>query len=426
MCVLALAAHGLPAMHALAQGSANLLRNPGFDWPAQTNGDVCAFGWQKDNAITPHEWIPYWACKSGDEVNQDRINRAPEFSMMTVEMAADRVRSYPTAARFFTFWALNRSMGLYQVVRNIQPGARLRFSIWANVLTTDSDILPLSSSRQPGGLQVRACIHTDGTFALQPNFADPNVVCSGWIRPYDRWEEVSVEAVAKSDTVTVFVDSTAEYPVKHNDVYVDDASLVVVGEGASATPAPPAPAPASAPAASDSLPQVIVKTATANVRAAPALTAAILASVPQGSRFTVRAYTADRVWWQIEYASAPGGVAFIHNSVVEPNSALASLVGGAAAAASAPTAPAPATTAPAIKPTVTVNTGNSRLNIRVAPSPTAPVLTRVRSGTVLEVIGVSADRQWWQIAYPSAPGGTAWVMAQFVLPNAAARALAQN
>ena len=230
------------AAPALAQGGAvNLLRNPGFDWPAQANGDVCAIGWQKDNAITPHEWTPYWACKSGEEVNQDRINRAPEFSMMTVEMAADRVRSYPTGARFFTFWALNRSMGLYQVVRNIQPGSRLRFSIWGNVLTTDSDILPLSSSRLPGGLQVRACIHANGTFALQPNFADSDIVCGGWIRPYDRWEEATVEAVAKSDTVTVIVDSTAEYPVKHNDVYVDDASLVVIGGGA-------APAPVSVPA----------------------------------------------------------------------------------------------------------------------------------------------------------------------------------
>jgi hypothetical protein len=35
--------------------SPNLLKNPGFDWPAQTNSDVCAPGWQKDNAITPHE-----------------------------------------------------------------------------------------------------------------------------------------------------------------------------------------------------------------------------------------------------------------------------------------------------------------------------------------------------------------------------------
>ncbi|MFN3706100.1 MAG: SH3 domain-containing protein [Thermoflexales bacterium] len=413
---------------ALAQSGVNLLKNPGFDWPAQLNNDVCSFGWQKGNAITPHEWIPYWACKSYEEANQDRINREPEFTVMTVEMESSRVRSYPTSARFFTFWSLNRSMGLYQVVRNIRPGARLRFSIWANLLTTDSDILPLSSSRDPGGLQVRACIHTDGMFALQPNFADPNIVCSDWARPYDRWEEVSVEAMAKSDTVTVFVDSTAEYPVKHNDVYVDDASLVVVDEAAvPSAPAPPQPAPTS----SGATPQVIVKTTTANVRATPLLTAAILATAPQGTRFTVRAYTADQLWWQIEYPSAPEGVAYIHHSVVSPNAALMALLGQSATpaapslqtSAAPPVGPGPS--APA-KPSVIVNTGSSRLKIRAAPSPTAKVLTRVRSGTVLEVLGISPDKQWWQIAYPSAPNRVGWVMAQFVVPNEAARALASR
>jgi hypothetical protein len=54
--------------------SPNPLKNLGFDWPAQTNGDVCASGWQKDNAITPHEWTAYWTYKSGKEVFQNQIS----------------------------------------------------------------------------------------------------------------------------------------------------------------------------------------------------------------------------------------------------------------------------------------------------------------------------------------------------------------
>jgi len=96
MMVLLSAWLALPGAAAPAQSaSPNLLKNPGFDWLAQTNGDVCAPGWQKDNAITPHEWTAYWTCKSGEEVFQDQINRPPEFHVMTVDIAPDRVRRYP-------------------------------------------------------------------------------------------------------------------------------------------------------------------------------------------------------------------------------------------------------------------------------------------------------------------------------------------
>lgn len=391
----------------------NLLRNPSFDWPAQTNGDVCAIGWQKDNAITPHGWSAYWTCKSSEEQNQDQINRAPEFRVMTVEIAADRVRSHPTSASFFNFWSLNRSAGLYQLVSGIRPGTRLRFSFWANLLTTNSSELPLSSSRQPGGLQVRACIQTLGRVVLRPDVNDPTTVCGPWIRPYDTWGEAAVEAVAAAETIAVVIDATAEYPVKHNDVYVDDASLVVV---ASASPAPtPAPPPVPTAAAVET-PAVIVKTPTANVRAQPSFAAAILASVPQGSTFPVRAYTSDRQWWQIEYN---GRLAFVHQSVVDLNAAARAALGSSDAPAPTPTLAA--SSAPPQPPQVVANTGSSRLNLRAAPSPTARIVAKVPSGTRLTVLGRSADLGWWRVAYPSAPGGVAWVMAQYVIPNAVAQ-----
>jgi len=74
---------------------------------------------------------------------------------MTVDIAPDRVRSYPTSASFFNYHSLNRSVGLYQIVRGVTPGTRLRFSVWVNLLTTNSDVLPLSSAREPGGLRAR-------------------------------------------------------------------------------------------------------------------------------------------------------------------------------------------------------------------------------------------------------------------------------
>jgi len=399
--------------------SPNLLKNPGFDWPAQTNGDVCAPGWQKDNAITPHEWTAYWTCKSGEEVFQDQINRPPEFRVMTVDIAADRVRSYPTSASFFNYHSLNRSVGLYQIVRGVTPGTRLRFSVWVNLLTTNSNILPLSSAREPGGLRARACIHTTGNVFLTPNLNDPAVVCSDWIRPYDTWGEAVVEATAAMNVVAVIVDATADYPVIHNDVHVDDASLVVVS---APTNAQPTPLPSQATAA-ESAPAVTVKTPTANIRAAPSFDGAIITQVGLGARLPVRAYTADFAWWQVEFSGAPGGVAYVHNSVVTPNAALQALI-GMGTPASRPAAPAqPAPTPQASRsepPQVTANTGGSRLNLRAAPSPSGRILGRVPNGTRLSVLSVSADGQWWQVSYANS---AAWVMAQYVIPNAAARQL---
>ncbi|MFC1466450.1 MAG: SH3 domain-containing protein [Candidatus Brachytrichaceae bacterium NZ_4S206] len=420
--MLCAAAFAIPDAARAQNNGPNLLKNPGFDWPAQTNGDVCAPGWAKDNAITPHEWMAFWTCKSGEELNQDLVNRAPEFRVMTVDIAADRVRSYPTSASFFTFRSINRSAGLYQIVRGITPGTRLRFSVWVNLLTTNSDILPLSSSRQPGGLQARACIHTTGIVAITPNLNDPAVACSAWVRPYDTWGEIVVEATAASDTVAVIVDTTAEYPVIHNDVHVDDASLTVVG----GAPAPQQPATTNSPqptaALAATIPGVVVKTPTANVRAAPSFNGAILVSAPQGTTFAVRAYTADRQWWQIEFNGAQGGVAYIHNSVVTPNAAAQAALGGNAAASQPATTTAQTIVgAPA---QVVVNTGGGRLNVRAAPAANAPILGRVQNGASLEVKGVSPDKQWWRIAYAGGTDGTAWVMAQYVVPNAAAKQLA--
>jgi uncharacterized protein YgiM (DUF1202 family) len=425
-------AAGPSASSATAQG-ANLLKNPGFDWPAQTNGDVCAPGWQKDNAITPQDWTPYWTCKNDNEKNQDQINRAPEYRVMTVDIASDRVRNGTTSASFFTFWALNRSMGLYQRVQGITPGTKLRFSIWANLLTTDSDELPLNSSRAPGGLQARACIHTTGNFALVPNFNDPAVVCGPWGRYYDTWGEVSVEATAAANEVAVLVDTTADYPVKHNDVHVDDASLTVVGAGGAPATAPVAapvaqPQTQSQPApANESAPRVTVKTPTANVRSAPSYTAQIIAQAQQGVSFVIRAYTSDKEWFQVEYTGGQNGTAYIHTSVVTPNAAAQVALGqsstapavAAAAAPAAQTQPQVATSAA----TVVVSTGGSRLNLRATPASSGTIVAKAADGTSLTVTGISADKQWWQVSVNGVPNNTAWVMAQWVKPNAAAQQL---
>jgi uncharacterized protein YgiM (DUF1202 family) len=471
---LGLAPLAAPAsVHAQDSGQ-NLLDNPSMSWPDQKNPDVCAQGWIKDNALTPRGWTAFWACKSGSEQNQDQVNREPEFRLMNADVSEQRprVRSYPTSASFFTFFSLNRNAGIYQTVRNITPGQRLRFSAWTQLWTTNGD--DATSVIQPGGLQARVCIDTIGaTLFGNPNWNSPSMVCSTPTREYDRFVQISVEATAASNQVTVIFDSGADYPVKHNDVFVDDAELVVIGGPAVAAPAPavaaaPAAAPAAAlPASAGEQPKVTVTTPTANIRAGTSIQTAIIATVPQGTTLVATAISQDRQWWQVEYQ---GQLRFINAGVVSANQAAIAAASVSIGATPAPAAPAAVAAAPAAAPAapaaaatlspaqlpvvtrptpaalpptatpvagaasaaptpsgteagVTANTGTDRLLVRAAPGPNGRVLTRVPNGTRFKVIGVSPDKIFWRVEFPASPSGSAWVMVRWTTPNAAARAL---
>ena len=48
---------------------------------------------------------------------------------------------------------------------------------------------------------------------------------------FDAWGLYTVQATAQANSVTVFTRSTPLYGSQHNDIYLDDASLVAVGAG---------------------------------------------------------------------------------------------------------------------------------------------------------------------------------------------------
>jgi uncharacterized protein YgiM (DUF1202 family) len=430
----------------------NLLTNPDFSWPEQKNPDVCAGGWMKDNAVTPRGWTAYWTCKNAEESNQDQINRPPEFRLMNADITEQipRVRSYPTSASYFNFFSLQRSAGVLQVVPNITPGSRLRFSIWVNMWSTNTD--DVNSNQQNGGLQARACIDTRGTTVSTPNLNDPAIVCGGFVREYDKFVQVSVEATAAANQVTVFLNTSSDYPVKHNDVHADDAELVAIGGPAIAAQAQTqttvAAAPTSAqvptaPTTNDAKPKVTANQPSVNLRAAPSLSAFVVGRVPQGTELEATAFTADKQWWQIKYQGGSGGLAYVNVSVVTPNGAAqAGMSGGVVAQLNPPsqtrpqTQSAPPPAAPSVNslPTlpsttttseavVTANVGTSRLLVRAAPSTSGRVLSRVVTGTTFIVTGISPDKKFWKVSFPSAPGGEAWVMISWTTPNASAKQL---
>ena len=249
LLVVGLALLGLLATTTLsrpveAQGS-NLLQNPGFEAGVYTF-DPDDFTWValypsqredcKNNqgvylpcgtANAPLSWIPWWISQQPSD--PDWKNRMPEYKPARPPFV-DRIRSGVEAAQYFSFQGTHTA-GLLQVV-TVPANAQLRFSIWGQAWSTIDDS---TFSNQPTTVNLR--IGIDPTGGTNPY--SPAIVWSDYQQPYDFYSLFVVEAQAQGDKVTVFTISSPDEQRKHNDVYWDDAELVVIGEGV-AVPPPPA------------------------------------------------------------------------------------------------------------------------------------------------------------------------------------------
>ena len=130
--------------------------------------------------------------------------------------------------KYFTFYSLHEA-GLYQTVGGLEPGQRVRFSVYMQAWSSAEND-PFASAGQPSmGMRVGIDPH-GGNFPWSPS-----IVWSPVKEAFDHWELFTVEAVAQSDRVTVFTRSRPVFAIQHNDVYVDEASLIGVGRGPTST-----------------------------------------------------------------------------------------------------------------------------------------------------------------------------------------------
>ena len=97
-------------------------------------------------------------------------------------------------------------------------------------------------SDQPSDMHLKVGI--DPTGGEDP--FSPNIVWSPEQPAWDTYTLFQVEAVASGSSVTVFTHSRADWDWAraNNDVYVDDASLVVIGQAPAVQPTQPPAAPA--------------------------------------------------------------------------------------------------------------------------------------------------------------------------------------
>jgi len=168
-------------------------------------------------AIVARDWTPWWIPQpAGVPAWQSRM---PEYK--AAAPYEYRVHSGKNAQQLFSFHGTHIG-GIYQVVEGIQPGSKLRFTIWGHAWAGSSD----NPRESVGGGPMHMTIGIDPTGGTSARSL--RVIWSREQDPLDVWGQFEVEAVAIGSAVTVFTRSAPEYPTKHNDVYWDTASLTVI------------------------------------------------------------------------------------------------------------------------------------------------------------------------------------------------------
>ncbi len=190
----------------------------------------------------------------------------PEFrDTKGVTQGPSRIHSGSNSQKYFTFWSVHEA-GVMQTVA-VPPGATLRFSAWMHAWSTNQDgreEFP-DSYRSSGQTSMHMKVGIDPCGGENP--WSPNIVWGPERDTYDQFGYYEVRATAQCDKVTVYTHSMPEKALKHNDVYVDDAELVIIDASGVVQPAPVA-AGGSQPVAADSASQP-----SSVVDAAPAPTA---------------------------------------------------------------------------------------------------------------------------------------------------------
>ncbi len=187
----------------------NLIINPSFE------GQFKPFGAFVELNTAPN-WFPWW--KDGEN------NLRPEFKPAEVTTAPGRIHSGNTAQQYFKSFGQFKA-GLYQSVFNVPVGSRLQFSAFGQAWSCEEfNMCPNGNSVNPANMLMRVGIDPTGDTSYEAG----TVIWSDYFNPLDQWQIACVSAVAERDIVTVYLWASPDGPRQNQDVYWDDASLVVL------------------------------------------------------------------------------------------------------------------------------------------------------------------------------------------------------
>ncbi len=273
LLIIALVAALLPGPGAAAQQTVNLLKNPGFEGDFQIqcsfpggkpwiavpcDGPLPSRPWQ--TVIMAQGWVAWWQVPNNDRSDRNYYRSYPNYCSKSAPpgcvpwhmpeynatrgLPSDppRIRSGENSQKYFTFWSVHQG-GVYQIVEGVRPGQTLRFSIYMEAWSaTKLDRLEPNPHLSFGQTGMHMKIGIDPTGGADPWSKD--VVWSAEQEAYDKFTRFEVQAVARSNKVTVFTHSRPENPMEHNDLYLDDAELAVVAGGGPSVPIVVNPPPA--------------------------------------------------------------------------------------------------------------------------------------------------------------------------------------
>jgi LysM repeat protein len=243
---------------------------------AQDTGPLFSEGFEGDFTADPY-------CKTGicnvpsgwgvwfiprRETDQPGINFQPEYTQIK---DPNRLKSGTAAMRIATSNATHTG-GIFRIVTNVKVGAKLRFSAWGESWSTN-DESPISA-RPSQNIKLKIGVDPMGGNNGQASPLNGQVIWSDEHDAKDAFTQFSVETEAKSPTVIVYVYSTMQDPVRHNEVFWDDAVLEYTAPPPTPTPTLQVGTPVSG------TPQV-------NTTTAPAATSAPLVQATGGITYTV-------------------------------------------------------------------------------------------------------------------------------------------
>ncbi len=310
----------------------NLLSNPGHEHPG------VYFNGRGEINVT-WDWVPYWEEPPPGVDPRDQYYRTPEFRPPFARDYPERVKSGSGSDRWFNYFALNKKAGIMQYVAGVPYGSPIRFSSHLQLWSSNDNATPARSTND-GNLLVQVCIDQDGG---PRDMTDPELKCSGWKQPYDRWEQISVDGVAKNNVVNVLIWSSASLPVEHNDIYADESCFEIlrtptdkgvcigaglvpttpdwqplpagytniksqIGATAPAAPKPGQPKARLRPPANTKPAAIVNTTGNLNIRAAPSASARSLTKVPRGTVLDVIGKTENGAWYKVNSSAGPGWV----------------------------------------------------------------------------------------------------------------------
>ncbi|MEM7799257.1 MAG: hypothetical protein AAF633_08715 [Chloroflexota bacterium] len=213
MGCIALAAVWLSSVSRVAGQSQNLLLNGDFEEGYNTvDGN--------DSISVAVGWTPFWNIQNLDLTNNP-TGDIPEFmasdsSESPFSRAFSGERSQLWHTKFSSAFA-----GIYQRVP-MESGSTVRLSAWTYAWSSTGSNTQVSQNEA----WMRQRIGIDPTGGTDPN--SDTIVWSAVSQHVDVWGQLAVEATAESDHVTVFLTAYPNQVNPQNDVYYDQAELIVV------------------------------------------------------------------------------------------------------------------------------------------------------------------------------------------------------